>query len=1079
MNKFKRATLLGLFLLAGLLISVSVSSAQEGDGGLIPAPDTVAPVSIHVEDMGKESSPITFGLNAARGDVELEQASFIVTFAEGTSTQDLANATGGTIVHTYKTFNGASIVMNPENLGALAGVNGVEKIYLDELHQKLTDVGPEFINAQSVWAELGGQQSAGEGVVVGVIDSGIWPEHPSFSDPDPYGKAYDAPPGGPYNCDFGNVAHNPDDDPFTCNNKLIGAYVFLDTYRAITGLTPEEFDSARDDDGHGTHTASTAAGNAGVEATLLGVNRGIVTGVSPRSHIIAYKALGILGGYGSDLVAAIDQATLDGVDVINYSIGSSSNNDPYGDADALAFLNAYAEGVFVATSAGNSGPGANTVGSPANAPWVTAVGASTTDRHFLSTITLTSDTAGPLVVEGASVTAGTGPYSVVMAGGDGQCDVGMPAVPANSIVVCDRGGFARVTKSFNAMNAGAEGMILRNLVLQGLSTDNHYIPSAHVEFDDGNDIAAYVAANTNVMATLTDGVASTVQGDVMAAFSSRGGANYLTTRPDVTAPGVQILAGNTPLGSAQGPGGGGPYGELFQSIQGTSMSSPHVAGAAALLTALHPDWTPGQIKSALMTTAIMDGVTKEDGTTPADPFDYGAGRIDLHKAAYPYLTIDATAQDYIDYKDNLWDLNHPSIFIPSMPGKMTVERTVHNLLNRNKWWSVEAHTPDDLVIDVKPWIKVPKNGDKTFDIEIDASAVPVGEIRHAQIVLRGTQSTVLHIPVTIVREQAGVTLDQECAPTTLGRHETMDCTITMTNNTFGDATVDLTNRLPKQLRLVNGTVVGANQDNNRQLSYNGVIAGQSAPDVGVAIDPAASFAGYFSLADFGGAISIAAGDDTTHLFNVPAFEYAGVTYSQLTIGSNGYVIPGDNPSVVWPSVADLPDASAPGNIIAPIWTDLNPSAGGEVLINLLCAGPECWIVVEWDSVPNFGDGELNTAQVWIGYGGPEDIDFTYGPDISDGDGPGDFLIVGAQNIYGNSGGTTYAHGVGTAPSPSFPNALPGYEVDVFSTPGAPGETYTITYTAKAKRYGHFANCAEMTSPVFAGTSTACVVGEVD
>ncbi len=1076
MNKFKRATLLGLFLLAALLISVSVSSAQEGDSGLTPAPDTVAPVSIHVEDMGKEASPIAFGLDsAARESVDLEQASFIVTFAEGTSTQDLANATGGTIVHTYKTFNGASIVMNPDNLGALAGVNGVERIYLDELHQKLTDVGPEFINAQSVWAELGGQQSAGEGVVVGVIDTGIWPEHPSFSDPDPYGKTYDAPPGGPYPCQFGNVAHNPDDAPFTCNNKLIGAYVFLDTYRAITGLTATEFDSARDDDGHGTHTASTAAGNAGVEATLLGINRGIVTGVSPRSHIIAYKALGEAGGYGSDLVAAIDQATLDGVDVINYSIGSSSNNDPYGDADALAFLNAYAQGVFVATSAGNSGPNANTVGSPANAPWVTAVGASTTDRHFLNTITITSDTAAPLVVEGASVTTGTGPYHLVLAGGDGQCLAGMPAVPADSIVLCDRGGIARVTKSFNAMNAGAEGMILRNLVLQGLSTDNHYIPSSHVEFDDGNDIYNYIVANTNVMATITDGTATTVQGDVMAAFSSRGGANYLTTRPDVTAPGVQILAGNTPLGSTQGPGGSGPYGELFQAIQGTSMSSPHVAGAAALLTALHPDWTPGQIKSALMTTAIMDGVTKEDGVTPADPFDYGSGRIDLHKAAYPYLTIDASAQDFIDYKDNLWDLNHPSIFIPSMPGKMTVQRTVHNLLNQNKWWSVEAHTPDDLVINVKPWIKVPKNGDKTFDIEIDASNVPVGEIRHAQIVLRGTQNTVLHIPVTIVRQQAGVSLDQECAPTTLGRHETMDCTITMTNNTFDNATVDLTNRLPKQLRLVNGTVVGANQDNNRQLSFNGTLAGQSAPNVNVAIDSLASPFGYVDLTGFGSSTVIAAGDDTTHLFNVPPFEYAGVTYSQLTIGSNGYVIPGNDPSVVWPSVANLPDASVPGNILAPIWTDLNPTAGGQVLINVLGIAPNYYIIVEWHDVPNFGDGELNTAQVWIGINGTEEVSFNYGTNVSDGDGPGDFLIVGAQNVYGNSGGTTYAHGIGTPPAP-FGS---GYEVAVTSSPGTPGETYTITYTAKAKRYGEFNNCAEMTSPVFAGTSTACVAGEVD
>ncbi len=160
----------------------------------------------------------------------------------------------------------------------------------------------------------------GEGVVVGVIDTGIWPEHPSFADD----GSYAAPPTGPLPCEFGNTAHNPNDAAFTCNNKLIGARQMLTTYRAVLGAEADEFDSARDDSGHGTHTASTSAGNAGVNATAFGLPVATISGIAPRAHVISYKGLGNLGGFTSDLAAAIDQAVLDGVDVINYSIGGGA-----------------------------------------------------------------------------------------------------------------------------------------------------------------------------------------------------------------------------------------------------------------------------------------------------------------------------------------------------------------------------------------------------------------------------------------------------------------------------------------------------------------------------------------------------------------------------------------------------------------------------------------------------------------------------------------------------------------------------------------------------------------------------------
>ena len=279
-------------------------------------------------------------------------------------------------LNTYtNALNGFSALLSYEEAQTLAANPKVAVVLPDELHQATTSDSGDYLGL----TRKGGPYDSGltgEDVVVGIIDNGIWPEHPSFADDGSYGPppvqlSDDPRP----NCEFGNTAHNPDDVAFTCNNKLLGARQMLDTYRAVIGAEPFEYDSARDDDGHGTHTASTAAGNAGVEASMYGEDLGEISGIAPRARIIAYKGLGALGGFTSDLAAAIDQAVFDGVDVINYSIGGGASL-PVG-GDDIAFLFAADAGVFVATSAGNSGPGADTVGSPGNAPWLTTVGAST------------------------------------------------------------------------------------------------------------------------------------------------------------------------------------------------------------------------------------------------------------------------------------------------------------------------------------------------------------------------------------------------------------------------------------------------------------------------------------------------------------------------------------------------------------------------------------------------------------------------------------------------------------------------------------------------------------------------------
>ena len=188
-------------------------------------------------------------------------------------------------------FGGVSVLVPEDQIEDLYRLQGVKAVYADPLLSVDTNRSPKFIGADKLWKELGGQESAGEGVIVGILDTGIWPEHPSYSDPDPLGNPY-APPPAKWTgtaCEFGSLV--PGDDSFICNNKLIGAARFIATYDSVIGLTLTEFDSARDDDGHGTHTSSTAAGNAGTAASYVFGAPDIagVSGVAPRAHVVMYR----------------------------------------------------------------------------------------------------------------------------------------------------------------------------------------------------------------------------------------------------------------------------------------------------------------------------------------------------------------------------------------------------------------------------------------------------------------------------------------------------------------------------------------------------------------------------------------------------------------------------------------------------------------------------------------------------------------------------------------------------------------------------------------------------------------------
>jgi subtilisin family serine protease len=636
----------------------------------------------------------------------------------------VAKSVGAARLYDYVySVNGFAAKLNQGQAAKLRASKDVVKVERDSISHPTTDNTPTFLGLNAnggIWSQLGGQGSAGEDVIVGVVDTGIWPEHPSFAD-----TGYGPPPDG-WNgdCQSGEQWSQRD-----CTDKLIGARYFNEGI----GDIGDDYNSARDHDGHGTHTTSTAAGNAGVPASVFGQSFGNISGMAPRARVAAYKACWPGGCAGSDLVAAIDAAVADGVDVINYSIG---DGDPdFLDADDVAFLFARQAGVFVAASAGNSGPGASTVDH--GGPWLTTVGASTQNRSFTGTVTLGNGQS----FKGVSITRGLASTPIVdgEAAGDVGCLTGLnPALVTGKIVVCE-GSFSRAARGLAVKNAGGVGMVLyTSAENDSLMSDNHHLPALHVRNSIGLAIKAYIAsAGASATASLSGGSKEFGGGNTMAAFSSRGPllpndrSTGDTLKPDVTATGVQVLAGNSPTAFVGSPG------ELFQAIGGTSMSSPHVAGIGALLTDLHPDWTPAEMQSAIMTSARQD-VRKEDGVTPADPFDIGAGHIVPNGAADPGLVYPAEFDDYRAFLRSQGlctlcfgtspapvvaptDLNIPSVTIRALAGVKTVTRKVRNVGPAGTY-DVSVKAPAGVDVQVTPRkLRLARGETATFQISFTAN----------------------------------------------------------------------------------------------------------------------------------------------------------------------------------------------------------------------------------------------------------------------------------------------------------------------------------------------------------------------
>jgi subtilisin family serine protease len=622
--------------------------------------------------------------------------------------------------------------LTADQANALAARKDVLSVEADAIHTLDTSSTPSFLGldaAGGLWDQLGGFGHAGDGIIIGDVDSGIWPESLSFADrvdadgtpsSSPGAKrAYQQLPGW-----HGKCVPGEDFTATDCNQKLIGARYYNAGQGGNAGINadrPWEFNSVRDYNGHGTHTASTAGGNHGVMATGPAEIFGAISGMAPRARIAAYKALwstvdgSTASGTTSDLAAAIDQAVADGVDVINYSVSGTQTN--FADAVEISFLFAARAGVFVATSAGNSGPTSATVAHPS--PWETTVAAGTHNRTGKGSVTL----GNGVTYEGASVATAVGPVPIIDSVDAGLPDADPdlvelcyaasdnvvgddPGVPTavldpakveGKIVLCKRGVIARVDKSKAVLEAGGVGMVMYNDPDSSLNADFHYVPSVHVDMASGLAIKSYIAGAAAPTATINEAtIVFDEPAPFTASFSSRGplrGAGGDLLKPDVIAPGQDVLAAVSPAIA----------GRNFDLLSGTSMSSPHVAGLAALLMDLHPAWSPMAVKSALMTTGydVLDGGTPAPNTNPVLIFRQGAGHVQPNSAADPGLVYNSGFNDWLaflcgqvpglvnpssctalvgaGFSTDASDLNGASIAIGDLAGIQTVTRRVTNV----------------------------------------------------------------------------------------------------------------------------------------------------------------------------------------------------------------------------------------------------------------------------------------------------------------------------------------------------------------------------------------------------------------
>lgn len=622
-------------------------------------------------------------------------------------------------------LNAMALRLSPNEAAELEGMSGVRSVMPDRLAEIETDVGPIRIGAPAIWQgdTLPGDDTRGEGVIVGIIDTGINSQNPSFAATDGFGYTHT----NPYGAD-NYVGWCVGNQSF-CNSKLIGAHNFHPN-----GGSPE------DTNGHGSHTGGTAAGNRIMAEITQGpsVFNVEISGVAPRANVIAYKVCDP-GCPSTSSVAAVNQAISDGVDVLNYSISGSDN--PWNDSTDQAFLDAFNANIFVAASAGNAGPSPSTVAK--TGPWNAAVGASTHNRVFANILNLDGGPQDVPAVQGegpAIISDYTGPLRWA---GDVNADnfEGCSSFPAGSFAgqaaLISRGSCTFATKVNNAVTAGAEFVVVYNIVggpavvMGGLGDTT--VSSVMTDDANGAALIATLGGATSPVTVLeaVDIFIDNNFADVMGGFSSRGPSQFDLLAPTFVAPGVNILAA--------GASSGGDPDQWYQS-QGTSMSSPHAAGAGALIRGLYPTWTPAEIRSVLALGANPNVLSKENGVTPADPFDQGSGLLNLDATGRGSLVMDETGANFAAANPATGGdprtLNVPHMVDQDCVGSCSWTRTVTNAGTETRSYDASGTGPAGMTITVTPssfTLATDQSQALTIDIDIDGDLLEFDNWAFAEI----------------------------------------------------------------------------------------------------------------------------------------------------------------------------------------------------------------------------------------------------------------------------------------------------------------------------------------------------------
>ncbi|KAE9585522.1 hypothetical protein Lal_00017850 [Lupinus albus] len=639
------------------------------------------------------------------------------------------------LLYSYRSaMDGFAAQLTDSELQYLQKLPDVISIRPDRQVQIHTTYSYKFLGLNSPRENGWYQSGFGRGTIIGVLDTGVWPESPSFND---HGMP-PIPRKWKGICQSGQAFNSSN-----CNRKLIGARYFTKGHLAVSPSRIPEYLSPRDSSGHGTHTSSTAGGVPVPMASVLGYAEGVATGMAPGAHIAVYKVCWFNGCYNSDIMAAMDVAIRDGVDILSLSLGGFPV-PLFDDSIAIGSFRAMEHGISVICAAGNNGPTAMSVAN--EAPWINTVGASTLDRKFPAIVHM----GNGQILYGESMypmnkllSIGKELELVYLTGGDTESQFCLSgSLPRDKVkgkmVVCDRGVNGRAEKGQVVKEAGGAAMILANTVinLEEDSVDVHILPATLVGFDESITLKAYINSTMRPLARIEFGgtVIGKSRAPAVAIFSARGPSftNPSILKPDVIAPGVNIVAA--------WPQNLGPTGLAedtrrvnFSVMSGTSMSCPHVSGISALIHSAHPRWTPAAIKSAIMTTAEVSdhkGRPILDEDKPAGPFALGAGHVNPQRALNPGLIYDIRPNDYINHLCSIgytrseifsithrnvscndimkmnrgFSLNYPSISVMFKHGmrRGMFRRRVTNVGSPNSIYSVEVVAPEGVKVIVKP-----------------------------------------------------------------------------------------------------------------------------------------------------------------------------------------------------------------------------------------------------------------------------------------------------------------------------------------------------------------------------------------